>query len=66
MASEQITTQVEAPDPELNTSSIVEDTDEEFEVTAQEVEDLPVCFFNNSSFSSGDLTIQTTKNNNDG
>ena len=53
MASEQITTQVGAPDPELNTSPIVEDADEDFEVIAQEVEDLPVCYFNNSSYPSG-------------
>ncbi|MCK4587099.1 MAG: hypothetical protein KAU29_07140 [Gammaproteobacteria bacterium] len=53
MTSEQITTQVGAPDPELNTSPIVEDTDEEFEVAAQEVEDSPVCYFNNSSYPNG-------------
>ena len=54
MTGEQmITTQVGAPDPELNTSPIIEDTDEEFEVAAQEVEDLPVCYFNNSSYPNG-------------
>ena len=53
MTSEQITTQVGAPDPELNTSPIVEDSDENYEVAAQKVEDLPVCYFNNSSYPDG-------------
>ena len=53
MTSEQTTIQVGAPDPELNTSPIVEDTDEEFEVAAQEVEDMPECYFNDSSFPNG-------------
>lgn len=53
MTFEQSTTQVGSPDPELKTSPIVEDTDEDFEVTAQEVEDLPVCYFNNTSYPSG-------------
>lgn len=55
MTSEQmITTQVGAPDPELKTSPIVEDADEEFEVVAQEVEDLPVCYFNNTTYPNGE------------
>lgn len=54
MANEQIATQVGAPDPELNTSPIVEDTDEESEDAAQEVEDLPVCYFNNTSYPNGE------------
>ena len=53
MNSEQITIQVGAPDPELKTSPIVEDSDESFEVLAQEVEDLPVCYFNNASYPNG-------------
>ena len=53
MVGEQITIQVGVSDPELKTSFIVEDTDEEFEVTAQEVEDLPVCYFNDSSYANG-------------
>jgi hypothetical protein len=48
----RIATQVGAPDPELNTSPIMEDTDEEFEVLAQEVEELPICYFNNVSYPS--------------
>ncbi len=55
MTSEQmITTQVGAPDPELNTSPIMESLDEDFQVTAQEVEDLPVCYFNNASYRNGE------------
>jgi len=53
MAGDQITTQVGAPDPELKTSPILEDTDEEFEVAAQKVEGLPVCYFNDSSYANG-------------
>ncbi|HEC19872.1 MAG TPA: hypothetical protein ENI97_11085 [Gammaproteobacteria bacterium] len=45
--------QVGAPDPELKTSPIVEDTDEEYDVLAQEIEALPVCYFNNVQFSNG-------------
>jgi hypothetical protein len=48
-----MTVQVGAPDPELKTSPIVESLDEEFEVIAQEVEDLPICYFNNAVFESG-------------
>jgi hypothetical protein len=53
MANAQTTKQVGAPDPELNTSPIVEDTNEDFEVAAQEIEGLPVCYFNNVSYPSG-------------
>lgn len=45
--------QVGVPDPELNTSPIMEDTDDEYEVLAQEVEELPTCYFNNVSYPSG-------------
>ena len=31
----------------------MEETDEDFEVTAQEVEDLPTCYFNSVSYPSG-------------
>lgn len=53
MSNEFITTRVGDVDPELNTSPILEETDEDFEILAQEVEDLPVCYFNNVSFSTG-------------
>ena len=44
---------VGAPDPELKTSPILEEGDEEFDVLAQEVEDLPTCYFNNVSYADG-------------
>ena len=53
MASTQITTQVGAPDPELKTSPIVEDTDESYEIAAQQIESLPLCYFNNASYPNG-------------
>lgn len=45
--------QVGAPDPELETSPIMEGLDEDYEITAQEVEDLPVCSFNNTRYENG-------------
>ena len=54
MSNDKIATQVGSPDPELKTSPILEETDEDFEVTAQEVEDLPACYFNNVSYAPGD------------
>ena len=45
---------VGAPDPELKTSPILEETDEDYEVLAQEFEDLPTCYFNNVAFADGD------------
>ncbi|WP_455218477.1 hypothetical protein [Kaarinaea lacus] len=53
MANVQSTIQVGSPDPELKTSPIVEETSEDFEFIMQEFEDLPVCYFNNTSFASG-------------
>ena len=45
---------VGAPDPELKTSPILEERDEDYDVLAQEVEDMPYCYFNNVSFQDGD------------
>jgi len=53
MTGEHITTDVGAPDPELKTSPIVDEGDEEFDVISQEVEDLPVCYFNGVSYPNG-------------
>ena len=53
MTSRQTTVQVGSPDPELKTSPIMEDQDEDYDVTAQEVEDLPICFFNDTSYQNG-------------
>jgi hypothetical protein len=54
MSSERLNAiQVGAPDPELKTSPIIESLDEDFDVAAQEVEDLPVCYFNNTHYPNG-------------
>lgn len=47
------TLQVGALDPELKNSPVMEETDEETEYLAQEIEDLPACFFNGVSYPSG-------------
>jgi len=44
---------VGAPDPELNTSPIAEENDDETEVLRQEEPGEPVCYFNNKSFKTG-------------
>lgn len=44
---------VGAPDPELRTSPIVEETDEDFEVAAQEVGEDALCYFNDQSYAHG-------------
>lgn len=41
---------VGAPDPELRNSPVSEEADEDFDVLAQEAEDLPVCYFNGVSY----------------
>jgi len=42
--------QVGAPDPELRNSPIIEETDEEFEFAGQELDETPVCYFNDQAF----------------
>lgn len=54
MTTQHRPTMVGAPDPELKTSPILDETDEEFDVLGMEVEDLPFCYFNNVSFKEGD------------
>ena len=55
MASGQMNSiQVGALDPELNTSPILEDTDEEFEAAAQGVKNSPICYFNNVGYENGE------------
>ncbi|MGF1761650.1 hypothetical protein L4D76_27870 [Photobacterium sagamiensis] len=44
---------VGAPDPELKTSPILDEGDEEFDVLSQEVDDLPQCYFNNVAYDDG-------------
>jgi len=46
--------EVGAPNPELKTSPIVEDTDEFFEFAGQHIPDTPVCYFNDKVFPEGD------------
>ena len=42
-----------APDPEALTSPIMEETDEQFEELAQELEAQGGCYFNGTSFTNG-------------
>lgn len=42
-----------SPDPELRNSPIVDETDEEFDVLRQELEE-PVCYFNDRVFGDGE------------
>ena len=45
--------QVGSLDPELKNSPIMEETDPETSALGQEVDDLPVCYYNNVSYPSG-------------
>lgn len=47
------TPSVGAPDPELTTSPIVEESDENFDVLAQQNEGLDACYFNNIPYQNG-------------
>ena len=44
---------VGSPDPELNTSPIADENDDETEVLRQEVPGEAVCYFNNQSYPTG-------------
>lgn len=44
---------VGAPDPELKNSPIMEETDGDFEVLAQELSEKPVCYFNGLAYEHG-------------
>jgi hypothetical protein len=46
--------QVGSPDPELKTSPIAEETDEEYDVVKQELPGEPECFFNNVQYKHGE------------
>lgn len=52
--------QVGAPDPELNTSPILEEFDEEFPALAQQFDELPVCYFNNVAYDTGTFVCSGT------
>ena len=51
---------VGAPDPELKTSLILEETDEEFDHLSQEVDDLPVCYFNGVAYQDGQFVCSSS------
>ena len=53
---------VGAPDPELKTSPILDEGDEDYDVLAQEVEDLPGCYFNDVSYADGSYVCSGTSN----
>lgn len=42
-----------APDPEAITSPIMEETDEQFDELAQEIEEQAICYFNNVAYDNG-------------
>ncbi|MGD8526256.1 MAG: hypothetical protein PVJ63_08395 [Thioalkalispiraceae bacterium] len=44
---------VGAPDPELRTSPIMDESDEDYEIIAQETEERPTCYFNNVAYLDG-------------
>jgi len=52
--------QVGAPDPELNTSPILEEFDEEFPALTQQFDELPVCYFNNVAYATGTFVCSGT------
>lgn len=60
MTERQRPIHVGAPDPELKNSLIIEETDEEFEVLAQETGELPVCYFNGIAYTHGQLICSGT------
>ncbi|ROR34401.1 hypothetical protein [Inmirania thermothiophila] len=53
--------QVGAPDPELRNSPIIEDTAEDFEVVGQELDELPVCYFNGVAYRHGQFVCSGTE-----
>jgi len=53
MTTLQKPTMVGAPDPTLKTSPILEETDEEFDVLSQELDELPNCYFNSIAYADG-------------
>ncbi len=44
---------VGAPDPELKTSPILEELDEDYAEIAKQAEELPVCYFNGVKYAAG-------------
>jgi hypothetical protein len=46
---------VGAPDPELKTSPILEEYDEDAPILAQEFDELPMCWYNGETYPSGTM-----------
>lgn len=53
MTTLQKPSMVGSPDPTLKTSPIQEETNSEFDVLAQELDELPSCYFNNIAYADG-------------
>lgn len=47
--------QVGAPDPELRTSPVIDETDENIEAPREEIPESTVCYFNNIAYRHGDF-----------
>ena len=55
MNTQSIPVAVGAPDPELRTSPIMEEMDEDHDVLAQESENTDACYFNGVVYARGDF-----------
>lgn len=53
-------TTVGSPDPELKTSPILDEFDDEYEVLAQEMDELPSCLFNDLVYEDGSYVCSST------
>jgi hypothetical protein len=53
MTTAQTPIAVGAPDPEHKTSPILDEYDEDFPILAQQIEELPACYFNSVAYKSG-------------
>lgn len=53
---------VGSPDPELCTSPILDEFDDEYEVLAQEVEDMSSCSFNDVAYADGSFICSGSSN----
>jgi hypothetical protein len=51
---------VGSPDPELNTSPVADEMDEDYEVLKQEVPGEPVCYFNDQSYENNSYVRSST------
>lgn len=44
---------VGAPDPEMKTSPILDEMDEDYPLPGEEMDDVPICYFNNVVYKTG-------------